>query len=148
MINNFKLAALAALLLAPAQAMAEDFRVDCVTDQRIVCRDDETTCRAPVRSREELVMYHFTFDLTKKTGSLVYCSHGSCMEPSPLAVVHDFCALLHDYGAGCLREQISVWEQIQQQTYTITNSRYVMTFGAVANDHVYTVTEFGRCAVQ
>src|SRR5271169_3527629 len=96
---NIKLAALAALLLAPGQAMAEDIRVDCVTDQRIVCRDDETTCRAPVR---ELATYHFTFDLTKKTGSLVFCSHGNCMEPSPLTVVHDHCAFLSDYGAGCL----------------------------------------------
>jgi hypothetical protein len=40
-------AALAALLLPQGQAMAEDIRVDCVTDQRIVCRDDEKTCRAP-----------------------------------------------------------------------------------------------------
>jgi hypothetical protein len=38
-------AALAALRLAQEQAMAEDIRVDCVTDRRIVCRDDETTCR-------------------------------------------------------------------------------------------------------
>jgi hypothetical protein len=68
---NIKLAALAAILLAPGQAMAEDIRIDCVTDQRIVCRDDETTCRTPVRG---LATYHFTFDLTKKTGSLVFCS--------------------------------------------------------------------------
>ena len=33
---NIKVAALAALLLPPGQAMAEDLRVDCVTDQRIV----------------------------------------------------------------------------------------------------------------
>ena len=72
---NIKLAALAALLLWPGQAMAEELRVDCVEDQRIECRDDETTCsRKPVR---ELVTYHFTFDLTKKTGSLVFCSFGS-----------------------------------------------------------------------
>jgi hypothetical protein len=68
---NLKLTALAALLLAPGQAMAEDLRVDFVTDQRIVCRDDETTYRAPVR---ESGWYHFTFDLTKKTGSLVFCT--------------------------------------------------------------------------
>ncbi len=68
---NIKFAVLAALLLAPGQAMAEDIRVDCVTDQRIVCRDEEPTCRPPVRDRE-LAIYHFTFDLTKKTGSLVF----------------------------------------------------------------------------
>jgi hypothetical protein len=94
---TIKLAALAALLLPPGQAMAEDLRVDCVTDQRIVCRDDETTCREPVR---ETGWYHFTFDLTKKTGSLVFCSSdSSCMAPSPLTVVHDYCAFLHDFGA-------------------------------------------------
>jgi hypothetical protein len=146
-MNLKQLTAFAALLLAPGQARAEDFRVDCVTDQRIVCRNDETACRPPVRS-QELVTYHFTFDLTKKTGSLVYCSYGSCMEPSPLTVVHDFCAFLRDYGAGCLSGQISAWEPIQQQTYTITNSRYVMTVGSVATDHSLSVTEFGRCAVQ
>jgi hypothetical protein len=48
---NLKLTALAALLLAPEQAMAGDIRVDCVQDQRIVCRDDEATCREPFRSR-------------------------------------------------------------------------------------------------
>jgi hypothetical protein len=37
---NIKLAALAALLLAPGQAMAADIRVVCQTDQRIICRDD------------------------------------------------------------------------------------------------------------
>jgi hypothetical protein len=113
-------AALAALLLAQRQAMAEDIRVDCVTDQRIVCRDDETTCRAPVR---ESATHHFTFDLTKKTGSLVFCAYGSCMKPSPLSVVHDYCAFLGDYGVDCLGGHISVWEPIQQQTYTtISNS--------------------------
>ena len=76
---NFKLTAFAALLLVPGQAMAEEVRVDCVTDQRIICRDDETTCREPVR---ETGRYHFTFDLTKKTGSLVFCSEGTgCMKP-------------------------------------------------------------------
>jgi hypothetical protein len=144
---NIKLAALAALLLAPGQATAEDVRVDCVTDQRIVCRDDETTCRAPVRS-QELVTYHFTFDLTKKTGSLVYCSYGiSCMELSPLTVLYDWCAFLRDYGAGCLSGHISVWEPSQQQTYTISDSRYVMTASVIA-DHSVSVTEFGHCAVQ
>ena len=147
---NLKLAALAALLLAPGQAMAEDFRVDCVTGQRIVCRDDETTCRTPVRSRE-LVTYHFTLDLTKKTGSLVFCKPDSCLEPSPLTVVYDHCASLGDYGAVCLSGQISVREQLQN-TYTITNSRYVMTnsstYSVAGIDHSISVTEFGRCAVQ
>jgi hypothetical protein len=146
---NIKLAALAALLLPPGQAMAKDIRVECVTDQRIVCRDDEPSCRPPVRDRE-LAIYHFTFDLTKKTGSLVWCSPaGSCYRnPSPLTVVYDDCALLHDYGAGCLSRRISVWEEIQQMTYTINNSRYVMTFSSTATDHSYSITEFGRCAVQ
>jgi hypothetical protein len=120
---NIKLAALAALLPATRQAMAEDVRVDCVTDQRIICQDDETTCRAPVR---ELATYQFTFDLTKRTGSLVFCPHGSCMEPSPLTVVYDYCAFLHDYGAICL-------------------SGYG---GAGTDRHSISVTEFGRCAVQ
>jgi hypothetical protein len=142
---NIKLAALAALLLAPGQAMAEDIRVDCVTDQRIICRDDETTCRPPVR---ELATYHFTFDLTKKTGSLVFCSHSSCMEPSSLTVAYDYCAFLGDYGADCLNGRVSVWERSQQQTYTISNSRYVMTGSVIATDHSLSVTEFGRCAVQ
>jgi hypothetical protein len=145
---NIKLAALAALLLPPGQAMAEDIRVDCVTDQRIECRDDETTCsRTPVR---ELETYHFTFDLTKKTGSLVFC-YGSCMKPSPLTVVDDHCASLFDYGALCLSGGISVWEQVQQ-IYTISNSRYVMTRGSTysvaGTDHSSSVTEFGRCSVQ
>jgi hypothetical protein len=60
---NIALAVLATLLLArPAQAMAEDIRVDCVPDQSIVCRDDEPTCRPPVRKNWELAIYHFTFD--------------------------------------------------------------------------------------
>jgi hypothetical protein len=145
---NLKLTALAALLLAPGQAMAEDFRVDCVTDQRIVCRDDETTCRAPVRGTA--TRYHFTFDLTKKTGSLVFCSEdGSCMEPSPLTVVHDYCAFLREHGAGCLRGagSIVVWEQNTQETWTISNSRFVVTSSNIAN-YSLSVTEFGRCAVQ
>ena len=146
-MGGIALATLAALLPAPGQAMAEDIRVDCVQDQRIVCRDDEATCREPFRSRE-LVTYHFTFDLTKKTGSLVFCSHDSCMEPSPLTVVYDYCAFLHDYGAGCLSGRISVWERIQQQTYMITNSRYVMTYNGVSTGYSLSITEFGRCAVQ
>jgi hypothetical protein len=138
-------AALAALLLARGQAMAEDIRVDCVTDQRIVCRDDETACRAPVRGSS--ATYHFTFDLTEKTGSLVFCADGSCMEPSPLSVVHDYCAALRDYSAFCLTVHISVWEPSQEQTYTITNARYVMTMSGIATDHSLAVTEFGHCAV-
>jgi hypothetical protein len=143
---NLNLTALAALLMAPGQAMAEDLRVDCVTDQRIVCRDDETTCREPVR---ETGWYHFTFDLTKKTGSLVFCSSdGSCMAPSPLTVVHDYCAFLHDFGAGCLSPAgISVWERSQQQTYTISNSRFVITLQGVTR-YSLSITWFGRCAVQ
>ena len=143
-MNIKQLAALAALLLAPGQAMAEDVRVDCVTDRRIVCRDDETTCRPPVKGSAK---YHFKFDLTKKTGSLVFCSVVGCMEPSPLTVVHDNCAFLRDHGAGCLAVYISVWEPIQQQTYAISNSRYVMTESIIA-DHSLSVTEFGQCAVQ
>jgi hypothetical protein len=141
---NIKLAALAALLLAPGQAMAEDVRVDCVTDQRIVCRDDETACRPPVK---ESATYHFKFDLTKKTGSLVFCSLVGCMEPSPLTIVRDNCAFLGDRGAYCLGGGISVWEPVQQQTYTISNSRYVMTTSGIAS-HSLSVTEFGHCAVQ
>jgi hypothetical protein len=112
-------AALAALLLAQGQAMAEDIRVDCVTDQRIVCRDDETTCRAPVRG--VAAWYHFTFDPTKKTGSLVFCSDSGCMEPSPLTVVRDYCASVG--RENCLRVNIYVWEPTMQQTYTISDSR-------------------------
>ena len=143
-IKLAELAALAALLLAPGQAMAEDVRVDCVPDRRIVCRDDETTCRPSVK---ESATYHFNFDLTKKTGSLVFCVPSSCMEPSPLTVVHDNCAFLGDHGAGCLVGYISVWEPIQQQTYAISNSRYVMTVSVIAKYSV-SVTEFGHCAVQ
>jgi len=139
---DIKFAALAALLLAPGQAMAEDVRINCVTDQRIVCRDDETICRAPDR---ESATYHFTFDLTKKTGSLVFCgAHGHCEKPSPLTVVHDYCSFLH---GDCLGRPISVWEPIQQQTYTISNSRYVMTWSGIS-DLSRSVTEFGHCAVQ
>jgi hypothetical protein len=144
--TTMKVAALVAALaaLAQGQAMAEDIRVDCVTDKAIACRDDETTCRAPVRGS---ATYHFTFDLTKKTGSLVFCSDNSCMEPSPLTVVHDYCAFLHDFGAGCLGPLgISVWEPIQQNTYTISNSRYVRTSSSIA-EYSLSVTEFGRCAV-
>jgi hypothetical protein len=138
-------AALAALLLAQGQAMAEDIRVDCVANQYIVCRDDLTTCYAPGAG---FGRYHFTFDLTKKTGSLMYCfSDDHCMKPSPLTVVHDHCAFLSDYGAGCLSGEISVWERIQQETYTISNSRFVMTLSGIATDHSYSVTEFGHCAV-
>src|SRR3974390_1936380 len=110
---NIRLAVLAALLLpAPGQAMAEEVRVDCLTDQSIVCRDDETTCRPPVKhSGDEVATYHFKFDLTKKTGSLVFCKY-SCMDPSPLTVVHDHCAFLGDHGAGCLVAYISVFEPI------------------------------------
>jgi hypothetical protein len=146
---NIKLAALAALLLWSGQAMAEDLRVDCVTDERIECRNDQTTCRrTPVR---ELVTYHFTFDLTKKTGSLVFC-YGGCMKPSPLTVVYDHCGSLLDYGAVCLSGGISVWEQLTQQTYTISDSRSVMTsgitYGIAGTDRSLSKTEFGRCAVQ
>ena len=142
-MNIKQLAALAALLLTQGQAMAEDVRVDCVTDQRIVCRDDEITCRRPVKEAGE---YHFKFDLTKKTGSLVFCSDG-CMEPSPLTVVRDHCAFLGDYGAGCLVGNVFLWEPIQETTYAISNSRYVMTLSGIA-DHSLSVTAFGRCAVQ
>jgi hypothetical protein len=145
--KNIKLAALTALLLAPGQAMADDVRVYCLPDQRIVCRGDETSCRPP--TREEPVTYRFTFDLTKKTGSLVFCfSDGSCMEPSPLTVVHDYCAFLRDYGTDCLSGRISVWERSQQQTFTILDSRYVMAYGSAGKDHSLAVIEFGRCAVQ
>ena len=48
---NIKLAALAALPLAPGQAMAEDIRVDCVTDQRIVCRDEEVSALLEIKAR-------------------------------------------------------------------------------------------------
>jgi hypothetical protein len=148
-MNIKQLTALAALLLlARGQAMAEDVRVDCMTDQRIVCRNDETTCRPPVK---ESAWYHFKFDLTKKTGSLVFCGAGvDCMEASPLTIVHDYCAFLRDHGAGCLVSSgsISVWEPIQQQTYSLSNSRYVMTASVIATDHSLSVTEFGRCAVQ
>jgi hypothetical protein len=60
---NIKLAALAALLFAPGQAMAEDVRVDCVTDHSIVCRSDEPTCQDTIV--QETNWYHFTLDLTK-----------------------------------------------------------------------------------
>jgi hypothetical protein len=141
---NVKLALLAAMLLVAEQAMAEDVRVDCLTEQRIVCRDDETTCRSPDK---EPATYHFTFDLTKKTGALVVCKYG-CMVPSPLTVVHDNCAFVRDHGADCLAVNISVWEPIQQQTYTISNSRYVMTLSGIESSQSLSVTEFGRCAIR
>jgi hypothetical protein len=145
-MNIKQLAALAALLLARGQAMAEDVRVDCVNDRRIICEHDETTCRPQVN---ESGKYHFTFDLTKKTGSLVFCSDVvGCLEPSPLTVLHDNCAFLGDHGAGCLVAYISVWEPIQQYTYAITNSRYAMTVSIISSRHSLSVTEFGRCAVQ
>jgi hypothetical protein len=146
---NIKLALLAALLLATRQAMAEDVRVDCMTDQRIVCRDDETTClRVPERALRALATtYRFTFDLAKKTGSLVFCSDG-CLEPSPLTVVYDYCTFLHDYGAACLIVGIFVWEPVQRQTYSISNSRYIMTHGGAGTGHSFSITEFGHCAVQ
>jgi hypothetical protein len=143
-MNIKQLAALAALLLAPNQAMAEEVRVDCVTDQRIVCRNDETTCRPPVK---ESGKYHFKLDLTKKTGSLVFCSDG-CLEPSPLTVVRDHCAFLHDYGAFCLVGNIFVWEPIQETTYAISNSRFVETVSGIATDYSLSVTVFGHCTVQ
>ena len=74
------------------------------------------------------------------------------MEPSALTVVHDYCAFLGEHGAGCLSAYISVWEQIQQQTYTISNSRYVMTssstYRGAGTDNSLSKTEFGRCSVQ
>jgi hypothetical protein len=114
-----------------------------VTDQRIVCRDDETTCRAPVRG--VAAWYHFTFDPTKKTGSLVFCSDSGCLEPSPLTVVRDYCASVG--RENCLRVNIYVWEPTMQQTYTISDSRYVMTQGLIASVASHSITEFGRCAV-
>jgi hypothetical protein len=141
---NIRLAALAAMLLMPVQAMAEDVHVDCVPDQRIVCRDDDATCRPPSKER---AMYHFKFDLTKKTGTLVFCSDVTdCMEPKTLSVVHDPCAIVHDYGTGCLVGNVYLWEPFMQQTYAITNSRYVMTASVIAN-HSLAVTEFGHCAI-
>jgi hypothetical protein len=145
---NIKLAALAAVLLATAQAMAEDVRIDCTTDQRIICQDDETICRPPER-RPATYTYKFTFDLTKKTGSLVFCAFDYCMEPSPLTVVYDHCVFLHKFGEDCtnLSVPISVWERSTQYTYTISNSRYVMTYGnAGADRYSMSVTEFGHCA--
>jgi hypothetical protein len=70
------------------------------------------------------------------------------MEPSPLTVVHDYCAFLRDYGVGCLSGHITVWEQNQQDIYTISNSRFVMISGLVGTDYSVSVTQFGRCAVQ
>src|SRR5262245_28831825 len=113
---NIKLAALA-LLLASGQTMAKDVRVDCVRDQRIVCRDDETTCRPPFKEGfEGSAKYHFKIDLTKKTGSLMFCDSEGCVD-SPLTVVHDYCAFLGDYGAGCLVGSINVWDPTLQMTY-------------------------------
>jgi hypothetical protein len=63
----------AVMLAAPMQARAEDTRVDCRTDQRIVCRNDEATCRTPTSG---VATYHFTLDLKKKTGSLLFCADG------------------------------------------------------------------------
>jgi hypothetical protein len=145
---NIKTAVLAALLLTPGQAMAEDVRVDCVIDQRIVClRDDETTCRPPVRRS---ATYHFTFDLTKRTGSVVFCSDSSCLEPSPLTVIHDYCrGSIRD--ADCLSAAIggiTVWGPTQKQTYIISDSRFVMTQGSIVSVASRSVIEFGRCAVQ
>jgi|HubBroStandDraft_6_1064221.scaffolds.fasta_scaffold308842_2 hypothetical protein len=141
-----KLALLGAMLLVPGQAMAEDVRVDCVTDQRIVCRDDETTCRPPSKAS---AAYHFTFDLTKKAGTLVFCSDVTdCMKPSSLTVVLDHCAFLHEQGAGCLVGNVYLWEPFMQQTYAITDSRYVMTASVIAPGHSLAVTEFGHCTIK
>jgi hypothetical protein len=129
--------------------MAEDVRVDCVRTSAFVCRDDETTCSPSPPPFRESVTYHFTFDLTKKTGSLVFCVEGgSCLEPSPLTVVHDYCAAIGNFGAGCLNLRISVWEQVQHLTWTISNSRYVTTNSGVGTDYSQSVIQFGRCAVQ
>jgi hypothetical protein len=145
---NIKLAALAALLLAPGQAMAEDVRIDCVTDQQIRCRDNETTCR-PLKSG---ATYHFEIDLTKKTGSLVFCAHGSdCMNPSPITVVKDLCrgaigfpdCLLPSLGEG-----IRVWEPIQEIAYQISNSFFVWTASDIYADHSDSYTGFGHCTVR
>jgi hypothetical protein len=141
---NIRLAALVALLLAPGQAMAEDVRVDCVTDQRILCRDNETTCYQP---HKESGKYHFKFDLTKKTGSLVFCGDAvGCMKPFPLTVIHDDCAAL-GYGAGCLGVYISVWEPMEKATYTISDSQYIMTVSIISDRGSLSVIEFGHCAV-
>jgi hypothetical protein len=130
--------------------MAADIRVVCLTDQRIICRDDETTCRRPVRDPGE---HHFTLDLTKKTGSLVFCSSGDCEKPSPVVIVHDYCRSFFEDGALCLSAGISVWEQVQRTLYTISNSKYVMTTNFAGTnrsppDYSLSITQFGRCAVQ
>ena len=75
----------------------------------------------------------------------MFCSDAAgCFEPSPLTVIRDYCANLHDYGAVCLGAGIFVWEPRvgMQRTYTISNSRYVIT-SAIATDHSFSITEFG-----
>jgi hypothetical protein len=143
---NIKLAALAALLLASGQAMAEDVRVDCVTDQSLGCRDDETTC-LPFKGS---ATYHFEIDLTKKTGSLVFCKHGSdCMKPSPLTVVKDLC---RNFGVpDCLLASIGgirLWEPIQETAYIISNSRFVWTTSDIIESQSTSYTGFGHCTVR
>ena len=79
-------------------------------------------------------------------------SRGDLRSVTEFTIVHDYCASLFDYGAVCLSGGISVWEQLGQQTYRISNSRYVMTFGdsirAAGTDHSHSIIEFGRCALQ
>ena len=72
------------------------------------------------------------------------------MEPSPLTVIYDPRVFLHKFGADCFDGPIFVWEPIQQQTYTVSKSRYVMTHGSGNDLYHYSmsVTEFGHCAVR
>ena len=72
-------------------------------------------------------------------------------EPSPLIIVYDHCAFLHDYSLGCLGSGIggiTVWEPSQQQTYTISRTRYVASERGITTDHSLGIIEFGHCAVQ
>ena len=139
-------AAVVVAALSSAPARANDVRVNCVTDERVVCRNDDAACWPPVKEPNTAqAQYRFTFDLTNKTGSLVYCMPDKCLAPSALNIIPDQCAPRVSL-ADCV--PISVWEPLTWNTWTISNSRFVMTFGDI-NDHWgFAAAEFGRCFVQ
>jgi hypothetical protein len=124
--------------------MADEVRVNCVPEQYSLCRSDE-----PCRSRpEQGFTLHFTFDLKDKSGSLVFCySDGECQKPSPLTVVYDYCGIVHSFGVDCLSAGIIAFEKSPQETYAISDLRYVGAVSGVVKDHGYGGATFGRCVI-
>jgi hypothetical protein len=136
------------LALISTSSVADDIHINCLNDKRFYkCENDQiTTCGPYSEAPAEL---RFTIDLKKKTGSLLFCTN-ECLDPYPLVVLHDYSEFLHDYGKVSLSFGVTVWEHSMEQTFTITNTRYISSINSIwgGADRSVAFVEFGRCILQ